>query len=321
MSIQELGFKVPVAVFVFNRPYQTRRVLLALKAVRPITLFIIADGPRESKPGDIELCEQVRNMVDEIVDWPCKVYKKYRQENLGCGLSPANGISWVFENVDRAIILEDDCLPSYSFFEFCQEGLERYIQTPQVMMISGNNHLLGKKAIENSYFYSINTQTHGWATWRRAWDRYDFYMRDWPKVRSFYWLWSIHRDLKYAIKWLKIFDEVYKKANTQIKYDCWDFQWTYACWKNQALNVIPHKNLVKNIGYGFDATHATPLDHPLSKLEAEEISFPLVHPVVMQQDSLADDILSKNVYGNYSFLYRVIRKLKKILKIKLHKIL
>jgi len=78
ISIHEQGFKVPVAVRLL-KTIQTREVLLAVRAARPVTLFIIADGLRESMPGDIELCEQVRNTVEEIVDWPCKVYKKYRQ--------------------------------------------------------------------------------------------------------------------------------------------------------------------------------------------------------------------------------------------------
>jgi len=311
--ISKIGFDIPIAVIVFNRPRHTEQLLLELKKIRPLKLFIVADGPRPSKIMDLQLCEEVRALVDALVDWPCELHKNFREENLGCGLSPAQGIDWVFEYVERAIILEDDCLPSKSFFEFCKYGLERYLDDDRVMMISGNNHLLGKKKIQYSYFYSINTQTHGWATWKRAWNRYDFYMKDWPKYRSLLWLWSIHKDIKYAFKWRKIFDEVYKKANSEIKYDCWDFQWTYACWKNRSLNIIPQRNLVSNIGYGFDATHITPSNHPLAHLVAEDMNFPLTNPNVFSQDRDADRVLSKTVYGNYSLAFKIIRKLKRFL--------
>lgn len=305
-------FNVPIVILVFNRPKQTKILLQKLAKLRPSQLFVVADGPRKSISGDLELCQEVREIIGQMVDWPCKLYKNFRSENLGCGLSPAKGIDWAFEYVDRAIILEDDCLPSSSFFSFCCENLDRFAGNDRVMMISGNNHLLNKKTIDHSYFFSINTQTHGWATWKRAWDKYDFYMRDWPRWRSLYWLWSMHRDIKYALNWLRLFDLVYKNANSNDKYDCWDFQWTYACWKNNALNVIPQKNLVSNIGYGDDATHATPVDHPLSNLVAEELSFPLSHPVNLLQDRMADIVLAKNVYGNYSIFFKTWRKLKKL---------
>jgi hypothetical protein len=312
MNNLEERYDIPIVIMVFNRPKHTRILLSILSQLRPTQLFVVADGPRDFISSDFELCQEVRNIIDCMVDWPCKLYKNFREDNLGCGLSPARGVDWVFEYVDRVIILEDDCLPSASFFLFCREGLNRFAKNDKVMMISGNNHLLNKKNIDDSYFFSINTQTHGWATWKRAWKKYDFYMSDWPRWRSLYWLYSMHRDVKYALKWLKLFDEVYKNANSKVKYDCWDFQWTYACWKNKALNVIPKKNLVSNIGYGDDATHATPPDHPLSNLVAEELSFPLNHPAKIEQDRVADAVLARNVYGNYSIIFKVWRKLKKL---------
>jgi hypothetical protein len=309
-----INFEIPVALIVFNRPKETREVLLALASIRPSEIFIIADGPRDHIEGDRESCEQVRGLIDNMITWPCRIHKKFRSKNLGCGLSPAEGITWVFEHAEMAIILEDDCLPDKTFFEFCRQCLDRYKLNYKIMMISGNNHLLGKCEGLDSYFYSINTQTHGWATWRRAWEHYDFYMRDWPQKRSIFWLRDIHGQFRYAQKWMGIFDEAYSKANNLIKYDCWDFQWTYACWKNNALNIIPNKNLVSNIGYGIDATHATPLNHPLAKLKADEMQFPLRHPSRLVQNIKVDKILSKTVYGNYSLFYKAGRKLLRMIK-------
>jgi hypothetical protein len=303
----------PVALIIFNRAATTRKVLDVLRQVRPQTLFVIADGPREGVPDDQRLCAEARAVIDEI-DWPCDVRRRFLNENLGCGHSPAQGLDWVFSQVETCIILEDDCAPDVSFFPFCQEMLQRYQDDKRVMMISGNNHLLNRKAIADSYLYSINTQTHGWATWGRAWSEYDFFMEDWPTLRSVEWLTNYLGNSKYADGWLKTFDIAYKEAKLNPKCSYWDFQWTYTCWKNHALNVIPCSNLVTNLGYGDNATHPTSLDHPLANLPVVAMSFPLKHPVAMIQNHEADDILRETVYGYRPLYKRIYFKLCRILK-------
>ena len=307
----------PVVLIIFNRAATTRKVLEVLRQVRSQTIFVIADGPRAGAPDDTKLCAEARAVIDEI-DWPCDVRRRFLDENLGCGHSPARGLDWVFSQVESCIILEDDCAPDVSFFTFCQEMLARYQDDKRVMMVSGNNHLLDKKIIEDSYLYSINTQTHGWATWRRAWAEYDFFMEDWPTLRSVEWLTNYLGNRKYAEGWLNTFDIAYKEAKLNPKCSYWDFQWTYTCWKNHALNIIPCSNLVTNLGYGDDATHPTPLDHPLANLSVVAMRFPLKHPAAMIQDYGADAILSETVYGYRPLYQRVYSKLFRLLKSAIH---
>jgi len=311
-DIESSGFSTPVALIIFNRAETTRQVLNVLRKVQPKQLFVIADGPRADKPDDQRLCMAAREVVNEI-DWPCNVSRHFHDKNLGCGHNPATGLDWVFEHVDNCIILEDDCIPDISFFTYCQELLEKYKDNPRIMMISGNNHLLGKKNITDSYFFSINTQTHGWATWKRAWEKYDFNMNDWPKVRSLDWLTNYLGSKKHAKGWLKTFDTVYDEANNNPKCSYWDFQWTYICWKNNALNIIPCSNLVTNTGYGENATHQTPLDHPLANLPLQEMKFPLKHPDEMVQDYCADSVLQTTVYGFSSVFKRVYLKFLRVI--------
>ena len=156
----------PVAFIIFNRPEQTRRVFDQIKKARPAKLFIIADGPRTE--AEREKCKEARAVVDDV-DWKCEVYKKYEEE-LGVKYAPPTGISWVFEHVNQAIILEDDCVPDQSFFLYCQELLERYKDDERVMSISGNN-FQQKNIIDcpESYYFSVLPHIWGWATWRRAW--------------------------------------------------------------------------------------------------------------------------------------------------------
>lgn len=107
--------QTPVALIIFNRKDTTEKLINALRQVKPPKLFVIADGPRSDRPGEAEKCAETRAVLDQV-DWNCEILKNYSDINLGCGVRPATGISWVFEQVEEAIILEDDCLPHPTFF-------------------------------------------------------------------------------------------------------------------------------------------------------------------------------------------------------------
>ena len=110
----------PVLFVIFNRPDTTQKVFNAIRQAKPKQLFVAADGPREGKEGEKEKCEQVREIIEQI-DWDCEVKTLFRDKNLGCKIAVSSAIDWFFENVEEGIILEDDCLPSQSFFWYCQE--------------------------------------------------------------------------------------------------------------------------------------------------------------------------------------------------------
>lgn len=302
----------PVAIFIFNRPEFTQILIDVLLQVGIKHLLVIADGPRSGIDADIDSCNKARSIVDSI-DWGCKVDRLYRDENLGCGHGPSMGLDWVFSQVDRCIILEDDCIPDPSFFQYCDELLDRYFADSRIMMISGDNYLLNKHQVSDSYFFTINTQTHGWATWRRAWDMYDFYMSDWPAIRSSEWLTVLLGDRGYANSWIKNLDYAYRESNQNPKCSFWDYQWKYTCWKNSALNICPAVNLISNIGYGDFGTHTHEKRHALAALSSSEISFPLRHPAGVIRDYIADQVLKETGFGYRPIHAKILRKIRSIL--------
>src|SRR5690349_11830361 len=105
----------PIVFLIFNRPDTTERVFSVIRQVRPLRLLVIADGPRDYKPGEEELCRQARAVI-ESVDWTCEVETNYSDVNLGCMRRISSGLDWAFNKVEEAIILEDDCLPNPTFF-------------------------------------------------------------------------------------------------------------------------------------------------------------------------------------------------------------
>jgi hypothetical protein len=295
-----------VAFIIFNRPDTAARVFAEIARAKPKKLFVIADGPRADHPDDVARCAATRAVV-ERVDWDCEVLKNYSDINLGCGVRPATGISWVFEQVDKAIILEDDCVPHPSFFRFCEELLDKYTDDERVMQVSGNNFQFGHKRTSYSYFFSChNICAGGWATWRRAWKYFDAEVTSWPELCDSKWLLDIVYHSAAAEYWCDKFQRAYDSRG-DIHF--WDYQWTFACWVQNGLSILPNVTLLSNIGFREDATH-TKSPSVTANLQTNEMIFPLIHPPYVLRNADADHFLIEQlVLPRRSLLYqRLYRK-------------
>jgi hypothetical protein len=273
-----------VLLVIFNRPETTRQVFQAIRKAKPPRLYIAADGPRKEKPGEREKCEECRGIAREV-DWDCEVRTLFRKENLNCGRGPASAFSWFFENEEEGIILEDDCLPSQSFFWFCQELLERYRHDNRIMHIGGNNFLNGwQKDGDYSYYFSQSGHIWGWATWRRAWHKFDYDMTLYQKLKKNNYFTNFFLNQLEMIYRLRKFDKTFSGKHV----DWWDYQWDFARYIHSGLAIVPETNLVKNIGFGEGATHTQNSDIRSAKMNAEDIEFPLHHPPFMIRDFISD---------------------------------
>jgi hypothetical protein len=307
--------RTPVALIVFNRPDLTERVFAEIARVKPAQLFIIADGPRSDQPGDIAKCGAARAVVDRV-EWNCQIFKNYSETNLGCGHRPASGISWLFEQVESAIILEDDVIPNPTFFRFCEELLDRYHDDRRIMQVCGHNYQLGQKRGPYSYYFSRRSICGGgWATWRRAWSHFDFQMKLWPTLRETSFLLDILEDQTLARKWTKLFDHAYAgKPSSPAGHgaDYWDYQWAFAIWSQSGLSICPNTTLVTNIGYREDGTHTKSASNLWANLPYGDMEFPLLHPPFMMRNREADHFfidLAKEQAKRKSTLSGRLRKL------------
>jgi len=298
----------PVLIIIFNRPDFVKKLIDILRQVEPFKIYVVADGPRESVITDQDKCYQARDQIDKI-DWECDVYKKYSDTNLGCGKNPSEGITWGFESSDELIILEDDCMPSIDFFKYCDELLDLYRTDQRIMMISGNNHTLGQFNFNYSYEFSHHTQTSGWATWNRAWSKYDLNISKWPEIRTLDWLKDRTGSIKAAEFWYKIFDMCYRKELAS----AWDYQWTFCCWINEGLNIIPNVNLVTNVGFSESGTHEVDPDHPIAEVSVSPLTFPLNHNPKFENNKKLNKIIQRIIYTP-PFHKRIISKLFRMIK-------
>jgi hypothetical protein len=201
----------------------------------------------------------------------------------------ASGLNWVFEEVEEAIILEDDCLPAPGFFPFCDELLARYRDDARVMHIGGNNYLPKKNKCPWSYYYSKYTLSWGWATWRRAWKSFDLQVTSWPMVKDLGLLRSLCSDSGERRYWSVLFDRQHNGVG-----NTWDYSWIYSCWVQHGVAILPAVNLVTNIGVGIDSTHDQAsswfMNHPVGELKD------IVHPPVMLVDSATDRLTYKLIF-------------------------
>jgi hypothetical protein len=273
----------PIAFIIFNRPDLTRRTFDRIRAARPRKLLVIADGPRSDRPGDADLCAQARAAVTQRVDWPCEVQTNFADVNLGCKHRVSSGLDWVFSQVERAIVLEDDILPDPSLFPFFEQMLDRFADDQRVMMVSGFNPLGQHLHDRQDYHFSYCGSIWGWASWRRAWRHYDVQMRlfDNPDVQQ-----RVRDTFADPALYQGRLASYERCRRGEI--DTWDFQWSFARIINSGLSVVPAVNLVLNLGFRPDATHTRNDAAGIGEVPVGSLSFPLRSPPCVAVDRQYD---------------------------------
>lgn len=245
------AFQTPILFLIYRRPDTTSRVFESIRSMRPRFLYVAADGPKTGDPNEALNCAEARRIATNV-DWDCDLHTLLRNENLGCGPAVSSAISWFFENTPEGIVLEDDCVPSTTFYLFAEELLAYHRNDDRIMHIGGNNFQFGRRRGNASYYFSKYAHIWGWATWRRAWRHFDFTLI--PEAR---------------------------------RRNVWDAQWQRSIERERGFTIVPNSNLVSNIGFGPAGTNTLAPDR-LSKLPALELSFPLKHPQQLAVDRSAD---------------------------------
>lgn len=287
-QIMPNAMHTPVCLLLYRRPALTRQVFAAVRQARPRQLFLVADGPNNAAEAD--LCRQARAIAEEV-DWPCEVHTNFAQENMGLRARVSSGLTWVFEQVEEAIILEDDCLPHPGFFSWCCQLLERYRDDARVFLVTGDNSVGIRPGHGHSYAFCRHALIWGWATWKRAWRHYDDTMADWPHLRESGWLGQLFADPAAVAHWTAKFDDGHARFNS------WARAWMFACFKAQGLCAVPGVNLVSNIGFGQEATHTKGLADGRSAAPAGAIRLPLVHPPRVMADPAVERTLERRLFS------------------------
>ncbi len=300
--------KSPILVMTYRRPVNTKIILQLLKKYNHKNVIVFNDGLKK-KEHYLEH-KKTRKIINEHKRIN-KLEIIFPKKNLTQKNNLPFALEKVFKKYDRAIILEDDCIPNRSFFKFCDLLLEKYKNDNRISQISGNNFLNFKKykrRNNDSYFFSNFTSSWGWATWKDRWQGvYDKDIHLWPIIKKEMWLRDIFNNQKSYDFWTKAFDRRFKNLD-----DDWDRPWTLANLINNRLNVFPSKNLISNIGDDNSALHSNP--KKWNNLKLENIKFPLTHPKIIRCDTNVDKFLTHEGFSIPNLSFRIKNKLKKIFK-------
>jgi hypothetical protein len=272
----------PVVLIGFNRPTPTARTMAAIRAARPPELFLIADGPRPGHSDDQRLCAEVRATMEQV-DWPCTVHRRFSETNLGCEANVELGLDWVFGQVDRAVVLEDDCVPDLSFFRFAEELLDLYCDDHRVWQIAGNSHSVPAALFGgDSYRFASWGSVWGWATWADRWHRHrEVFPRDHRAVGGR----TGHEPRRTS-------PAEPRPGSLVTRGGRWHFRdaarsddivthWWLTMLSEGGMAATPSVNMVENVGFGADATHGV---RERAMEPGRAMPFPLRHPAAVAMD-------------------------------------
>lgn len=294
--------KIDVAVLLlfFNRPDTFGQVFEQVRLARPSRLFLYQDGPRgERDMKGVEACRQIAS--DENIDWECEVHRMYQEKNVGCDPSEYISQKWAFSLADKCIVLEDDDVPTQSFFPFCKEMLDRYENDQRITMIAGFNTDEETKDVPDSYFFTSAFSIWGWASWRRVIDQWDgtySFIRDEYNMKQ---LEALAKQRKYRPDMLRIF-----KDHSQSGKEYYETIFWASMLFQSGLAIMPTRNQINNLGLTADSTHyssslkTTPCGlRNMFTMQRKEMEFPLLHPkYVIENVGYKERLYRRNAWGH-----------------------
>ena len=233
--------EAPVLFMVFNRPEKTEQVFNAIRGVRPKKLYVAMDHPRAGRLDDETNCAKVKAIV-ENVDWPCETHYLYHPENRGCSLAGKMAWDWFFAQEEEMIFLEDDGLPTKSFFYFTQAMLQKYREDKKIAYVGGVNY--GLKCGSSSYFFSkLPAATYAMGTWKRVYDLYEYRLESFPETAKDSSFRRKFPDLTSYWMFMPRFWRYFKHGG-----NTYDIQMIYLSYKYEMFSIAPNINMVSNIG-------------------------------------------------------------------------
>lgn len=298
MMKQASKIDVAVLILFFNRPEHLKKVFEEVRKARPSRLFLYQDGPRSDK--DLDGIMKCREVVDNI-DWECDVQRMYQERNYGCDPSEYISQKWAFSMADKCIVLEDDDVPSQSFFPFCKEMLDRYEHDTRITMIAGFNSDEVTEGVPDDYFFTSVFSIWGWASWRRVVDQWDEHYAFLDDPYAMQQLTNLVRQRRFRTDFIPMCRD--HRASGKAFYET--IFWA-SMLLNNGLAIMPTRNLINNMGVTADSTHFTSsLDtiprrlRRMFTMKRYELQFPLRHPrYVIENVAYKESVYRTNAWGH-----------------------
>ena len=269
---------IAVLVLMFTRNDTLQQVFDEIRKARPSRLFLFQDGARGEKDvAGIEACRKI--VSDENIDWECEVVRNYQTRNLGCMTAGFTAHRWAFTLADKVMVLEDDVVPSQSFFPFCKEMLDKYENDERVTMISGFNMDEQTTDCPYDYFFTSAFSIWGWASWRRVVSQWDEQLSFLDDPYNLDQLQQLIKARGYKSDFVRTCQLHRSSGLPQFETIFWSHMML-----NNGLAIMPSKNQINNIGATEDSAHYSAFKtlpkavRRIFTMKRYELSLPLKHP-------------------------------------------
>lgn len=293
--------ETPVLYITFARPEYASQSFAAIRKAQPKKLYFYSNKAREEKSDEVVRNLEVRSYIEQI-DWDCEVKTWFRDKYVDVYTSLWGAIDWFFDNEERGLVLEEDCKASLAFFDYIDKLLPKYESNNRIWLISGDNFTPQYNPSNLDYFFSKNIHIYGWASWRNRWKSMDREMKDWPIIKNT----TLKKYYTNPIEYIwrkKLLNRVFCKMD---RFYPWDFVFEYNVIVNNGLAVIPHINMVEDIGV-LGVHHSVQLSMT-NPVDFNKIDFPITQEPKMVE--------ACKKYDNYHFYSHIMlptikRRLKK----------
>ena len=261
MNLENLA---PIALFVYNRPYHTKKTIEYLSRnvyAQNSDLFIFSDYPKTHLESD--KVNEVRNYCSDIKKFK-SIKVILRDKNLGLAKNIVDGISYILKNNEKIIVLEDDLLTDKYFLKYINEALNKFEDNKDVISIHGYIYPLKKKFDKPSFLKGADCW--GWATWKSEWNIYNGnanFLLDEIKLKKKEKEFNFNNSYNY----LKILKKTLIDSNNS-----WAIKWYASAFLNNKLTLYPPYSLIHNIGNdgsGINSSKNKMYDNKLKNLPIE----------------------------------------------------
>lgn len=236
----------PVLYITFARPEYANQSFAAIKKAQPRKLYFYSNKAREDKPEEVKRNEEVRLLVKQI-DWDCEVKTWFREEYVDVFTSIHGAIDWIFDNEEEAIIIEEDVVTSFAFFDYMDKLIPQYRNDNSIWIISGNNGAPQFSPDEVDFFPARLADIYGWGSWKKVWKQVDWEMCDWEKKFKRKQLKTYFDNYLMYLYCYVHYNRFYKKIKTT-NFRPWDMLFNYSMRMNFGYCINPSVNLAKDIG-------------------------------------------------------------------------
>ncbi len=252
---------VIIGVFCYNRVSKLKACIDALlknPECGSLEIVFFSDGYKQDKDRAAVL--EVRRYIDELRGFK-RVIKHYRNANLSTGPNFQEGLTFLANNYDEFIIVEDDLIVSPNYLRYLLDGLSFYRKDDAVFCITGYVFPIKHRDYPYDTIVYKRFCSYGWAGWS---DRFKNIV--WDKQ-------ALNKLMKTSPGFKKRLNaegyDLVRMLKKQISgvISTWDIQMQTHIAENRLKVIYPVLSKVSNVGFDEESTNTYGINYLITPVD------------------------------------------------------